>query len=147
MVVSVRYYYYNSTAANEFNFSVGQQFFIYGFTQQKMTLATNFIVTSNVSTVSMGGPQNLSEGIPVQYKIHFKDNANGTYALNFGWIYPSLEDCVTDFELAIGNVPYPTVVMGGCALLSYQYPVNSQGFVDGFLFAELIAVSNDTSSH
>jgi hypothetical protein len=62
--VSVRYYYYNSTAVNEFNFSGGQQFFVYGFSQQKMTPATDFTVMSNVSTVSMGGPQNRSEGIP-----------------------------------------------------------------------------------
>jgi len=147
LIVYVKYYYYNSTAANDFNFSGGQQFFIYSFTQQKMTLATNAAVTSNVSDVPMGGPQNRSEGIPVEYKIHFKDEVNGTYALNFGWLYPSMDACAADFEIAIGNVPYPTVdAGGGCtASLSTRYPVNSQGFVDGFLFVELISVSNDTS--
>lgn len=148
--VLVRYFYYNSTSPPEsFDFSGGQEIIIEGFSEQAkgtFEAASNFTVVSNTSSVSMGGPGNQSEGIPVMYQISLKEPAsNGTYTLNFGWLYPSLEACAVDFQIAVGNgIPNYSWIGGCTAPLSTYHPLNSNGFVNGFLTAEIVEVSNST---
>jgi hypothetical protein len=146
LYATVKYYYFNSTAVKSYNFSSGHQFYIQGFSGHATFDATsNFTVLSNVSVAQIGGPQNSSEGIAVQYKIHPKNNLNGTYTFNFGLLYPTLEACAVDFDVAIGNGAPSYAWTGSCTEpLSNLYRVNYQGFVDGYLLAEVVLVSNET---
>ena len=108
---------------------------------------SNFTLSSSVNSIAFGGTNNLGEGANVVYTITPKQGINGTYGFSFGWLYPSMENCGEDFLLAIGNgLPNYGYLAGCTAPLSYQYPVNSQGFVDGFLLAEIVGVSSATVS-
>ncbi|HKW04035.1 MAG TPA: hypothetical protein VJN71_01930 [Nitrososphaerales archaeon] len=146
LFVYEKYYYFNSTSTQPFNFSGGQQIGIEGFDgHSSFNADSNFSVISNsTAPVQMGGPQNLSEGMRVMYSISLKGAYNGTYTLSFGWLYPSMSACSGDFQLQVGSGLPNYGFQGSCtAPLSYHYPLNSQGFVDGFLFAEIYLVSSD----
>lgn len=81
---------------------------------------------------------NLSEGLSVMYSFRLLNELNGTYTFSFGWLYSSLQSCAGDFQLQVGNGIPNYGFFGSCtAPLSNFYPVNSQGFVDGYLFAEI----------
>ena len=143
LTVYARYYYFNSTAADTFDFSNATQIHLEGFDgHSTFDELSNSTVESNVSAIRMGGPENQSEGVAVKYVIGLKPGLNGTYTLNFGWLYPSLSACAVDFHLAVGSGLPNYDWTGGCtAPLSNFYPVNNQGFVPGYLFAEIVNVS------
>ena len=143
--VCVMYYYYNDSATDTLNFSNWQQ--LIGISSwlenHAINSSGNFTVTPSIASAILGGPNNVGEGTSVVYTITPKVYGNWTYGFSFGWLYHSEEACGQDFLLSTGNgMSYP---FSGCtAPLSSQYPVNSQGFVNGFLFAEIVGVSNST---
>lgn len=146
--VCVRYFYYNASATLAFNFSSGQQIYVTGCCYQHASFDAkpNFTVSSSVGIVTFGGRDNLSEGTMVNYTITPRQGINGTYGFNFGALYPSMEACGEDFLIAIGNgLPNYGYPFEGCtAPLSNFYPVNSRGYVDGFLLVQIVGVSNST---
>jgi len=107
----------------------------------------NFTLISSPTNITLGGPQNLNEGVMVSFVIHANLNSNGTY--NYGFQatnYPSFETCDGLGQVIVGNSsPNYNVGFGSCtaALTNSR---NSEGFVDGILFAELVGVTNSTSS-
>ncbi|MHB8567248.1 MAG: hypothetical protein ACYC7D_13085 [Nitrososphaerales archaeon] len=147
--VCVRYFYYNPNATKAFNFTNGHQLAqISGELKNgSFNAASNFTVSSSAGPITFGGKNNQSERTNVVYTITPRQGINGTYEFNFGWLYPSMEACGEDFLLAVGNgLPDYGYVAGCTAPLSNFYPVNSQGFVNGFLLAEIVGVSNATVS-
>ena len=143
--VCVKYYYYNSSTIETLNFSNWNQLIEISSQLRNGSInsADNFTVTSSLRSATLGGPYNEGEGTSLIYTITPRVYGNRTYGFNFGWLYPSTEACGQDFLLSTGNgTSYPFT---GCtAPLSSICPVNSQGFVSGFLFAEIIGVSNST---
>ena len=143
--VCVVYYYYNDSSAYTINLSNWQQ--VIEISSQlrngSINSSGNFTVTSSIASATLGGPNNEGEGSSVVYTITPKEYGNWTYGFSFGWLYPSMAACGQDFLLSTGNgSSYP---FSGCtSSLSSHYPVNSEGFVNGFLFAEIVGVSNST---
>jgi hypothetical protein len=143
--VCIIYYYYNDSATDTLNFSNWQQLIEISswFGNHAIDSSSNFTVTASIDSATLGGPNNVGEGTSVVYTITPKVYGNLTYGFSFGLLYPSEEACGQDFLLSMGNgTSYP--ISGCTSPLSYHYPVNSQGFVNGFLFAEIIGVSNST---
>jgi len=143
LTVFVKYYYFNSTSTTTFNFSNATQIHIQGLEgYTTVDASSNFTVLSNASSVQMGGTQNQSEGIFIKYVIGLKSGLNGTYTLNFGWLHPSLSSCAQDFHLVVGDGLPDYDWTGSCTgSLSNFYPINSQGFVPGYLFADIEGIS------
>jgi hypothetical protein len=147
LFVSVKYYYYNQNTTQTFTFTAGNQIYIqaccYG---SNWNAASNFTVTSSIQSITFGGKDNLSEGALVNYTITPLTGINGTYYFGFGALYPSFEICNAAFLLAIGNgLPNFSPYEGSCSSsLSTLYPVDSHGFVEGYLFAQIIKTSNST---
>ncbi len=142
--ILVRYFYYNSTALHTFNVSTVDQI---SSKSAKGTYdaSSEFAVAANTSLITLGGSNNSNEGISVNYSIMPKAGANGTYGFNLGFLYPSMQECAADFLLVVGNWATDYGLMGSCtAPLSNHYPLNSEGYVNGFLFTEIVELSNST---
>lgn len=152
LLMSVEYYYFDQNTTKTLDFSNGSQLTIYGYIEPSngqgvvnvFNAASNFTVTSSIDNVTFGGKDDLSEGIIVNYTITPLKGINGTYVVNLGYSYPSMEECVGDFDLVIGDgVPNLGIVpsFAGCiAMTSSQGPVQDQ------LFAKIVSTSNDTST-
>ena len=144
--VCVKYYYYNATSPETFNTSLLSAG-IFGATYESTYPPhINFRISAFPTNITLGGISNLNEGALVTYGISTGDTSNGTYVLNLStWLYPSLEAC-GGFTKFIVNNPNPNYAFfGSCtAPLSNFYPLNSYGFVDGFLTADVVGTSNST---
>lgn len=141
--VCVIYYYYNDSAADTINFNNWQQLIAISSQLKNGSINSsgNFTVASSVGSATLGGSHNMGEGTSVVYTITPKVYGNWTYGFSFGWLYPSMQACGQDFLLSTGGgSSYPFT---GCTA-SLPYTLNSEGFVSGFLFAEIVGVSNST---
>ncbi len=149
LVLYVKYWYYNPNSTLSLNFTLGKAIDqITGSEGLEATAdaAGNFTISSNAASIIFGGPDNLSEGTLVVYRIH-PIAGDGTYEFNMGITYPSMEGCETYFTIVIGNGLPNYGYQGGCtATISSHYPLNSEGFVDGFIIAEVTEASSETAS-
>ena len=146
----VRYYYYNPNSTMQIIAS--DVFGIAGYRQFNSTFSngfdasSNFTIAASSANITLGGPQNLNEGILVQYAIQANPNSNGTY--NYGFQatdYPTLETCNGLGPLIVGNgAPNYNVGFGSCAA-PLTNPRNAEGFVNGVLFVEVVGAKNSTS--
>jgi hypothetical protein len=104
-------YYYNETAAITYN--PLKQISIQGFRGGSSYDATNFTVSAQPSTITIGGPDNESEGAVIIYTIVGNAGSNGTYNLGFGLLLPSMTACAQEFLLVSGaGVPNVSFVAG-----------------------------------
>jgi hypothetical protein len=100
--------------------------------------ASNFTVVSSLNSILIGGANNENEGATVVYGISPVGIKSGSYILNIGWLANSQEDCASEYKLVMGNGTPNYYVGGSCTSpLSDHYPTNSEGFVNGFLYAEI----------
>ena len=149
-VLCVRFYYYNPNSTMQI--IAGNVFGIAGYRQFNSTFSngfdgsSNFTIITSSENITIGGPQNLNEGILVEYSIHPNPNSDGTY--NYGFqatIYPSLELCNGFGTLVVGDgSPNYNIGFGSCAA-PLTNPPNSEGFVDGILFVEVVGATNSSS--
>lgn len=150
LILYVRYYYYNpnSTLALDFG-PLGQVVAdITGYGLYGTSANYNFTIRPNATSITIGGPDNLNEGTLVQFSISPNKGINGTYEMQLGISIPSQEICVTDFTIVIGNGVPNYGYEGFCTapMSSFQNkPVNSQGLVDGDVYAEVIEASSQSS--
>jgi|SRR5579862_9839792 len=148
----VRYYYFNSSASMSINTS--SVFGIAGYRTFNSTYSNgfdaspNFTITASPEELTLGGPQNLSEGSFVLYTIHAKPNSSGTYDYGFqATIYPGFLGCNGFSEIIAGSgSPDYNLGFGSCTAASTDfYPLNSSGFVNGFLTVEVVGITNSTA--
>lgn len=101
-----------------------------------------------MNNLTLGGPQNLNEGALVVYAINTGSTSNRTYMLNIGaWFSPTLEACAGFTRIIVNNPNPDYAFFGSCtAPLSNFYSTNSEGFVNGFLFAEVVGISNSSAT-
>jgi hypothetical protein len=149
-VLCVRFYYYNPNSTMQI--IAGNVFGIAGYRQFNSTFSdgfdssSNFTIATSSANISLGGPQNLNEGILVEYSIHANLNSNGTY--NYGFqatYYPILGTCNGFGPLVVGNgSPNYNVGFGSCTT-PLTNPLNSEGFVNGILFVDVVGITNSSS--
>jgi hypothetical protein len=146
----VRFYYYNPNSTMSIDTS--NIFGIAGYRPYNTSFSTgfdaspNFTISTYPEELTLGGPQNLNEGVSVLYVIHANPNSSGTY--NFGFqatIYPNFENCNGFSDIVVGDgSPNYNVGFGSCTA-SLTNPRNSQGFINGILFVEVVGMTNSTS--
>ena len=75
--------------------------------------SSNFTITASSANITLGGPQNLNEGILVEYSIHANPNSSGTYNYDFRanifmplFVF-SFGDCRVSEQLFFGAVSVP----------------------------------------
>jgi hypothetical protein len=158
----LEYYYYNST--NELTLSPSSQVYMVGIyhvpnsngSYLRLVNSSEFSIQAtydgsenNLANVTLGGQNNLNEGIPVLYTITDRNSTlNGPYYIGFGALrYPGGDACETNLEVLVGNFTLPPGVLGGGSPCLGQPagPVNSEGFAGGYLYAEIIGTTNSTS--
>ena len=147
----VRYFYYNSTAAETVNTSGILQ--VTGLRQINSTTSLSFNPSSNFTVVAfpteitIGGPSNENEGIVVLYVINAHSNSSGTYSLGFlATVYPGIADCNSLSKIIVGNgEPHYDNNLRCSVPLADFYPLDSEGFAVGILTAEVVGISNSTS--
>lgn len=146
----VRYYYYNPNSTMQILAS--NVFGVAGYRQFNSTFSngfdgsSNFTIMTSSENITLGGPDNLNEGILVQYDLQANPNSNGTY--NYGFqatIYPSLELCNGFGPLVVGNGVLNYNLGFGSCTAPLSNPRNAEGFVNGILFVEVVGVTNSTS--
>jgi hypothetical protein len=143
----VRYYFYNSTSTMNVNASSIISFEGInnnGSVPVGFNPASNFTVATIPSELTIGGSHNLNEGALVVYDIHANSNSNGTYTFSLlATLYPSMEDCAGFAEIIVGNGLPDYHEFGSCtAPLTGFYPLNTEGFINGFLIAQVVGISN-----
>ena len=150
--ICVRYFYYNFTSPVTFNTTA---LLTVGISRPILVATSygagprpevNFSVSSFPSELTLGGNSNLNEGALVFYSIGTGATSNGTYGLNLGaWLHPTLPACAGFTRLIVSNPAPNYVSFGSCtASMSGSYPLNPYGFVDGFLTAKVVGMSNST---
>jgi hypothetical protein len=147
----VRYFYYNSTAAETVNTSGILQ--VSGLRQINSTTSgsfnpsSNFTVDSFPTEITIGGPSNENEGIVVLYVINAHTNSSGTYSMSFlATVYPGIADCGSLSKIIVGNgEPHYDNNLRCSVPLTDFYPLDSEGFAVGILTAEVVGISNSTS--
>ena len=104
----VRFYYYNPNST--MLLYLPGIFGIAGYRSFNSTFSNGFDSSSNFTlytsptNITLGGPQNLNEGVTVAFVIHANSNSNGTY--NYGLqatTYPSFETCNGFGTIIVGN--------------------------------------------
>lgn len=146
----VRFYYYNPNSTMTVNasdvFGIAGYETINSSFSRGFNASPNFTTSASPGNLTVGGSENLNEGAYVVYAIHANTDSNGTY--NYGFqaaYYPSLEDCNGLGEIVVGNgIPNYDVGFGSCTA-SITSSLNSEGFTNGTLYAEIVGVSNSTS--
>jgi len=146
----VRFYYYNLNSTMSLNAS--DVFGIAGYRSLNSSFSngfdaiTNFTISTSPGAITLGGPQNLNEGADVLYAIHANPDSNGTY--NYGFhatYYPILETCNGFGPLVVGDgSPNYNVGFGSCTT-PLTNPLNSEGFINGVLFVEVVGIMNSSS--
>ena len=142
LLLCVKFYYYNPNAT--LSFPSANPITI----QHNDPNSSGFLVQTEPSNFSIGGPSNTSEGILVIYHISSRQSTNnGTFLLNFGWITdsaygsPEFVNCDTEYGLTVGSGSpshYPGNNMCTSFLSATTFPPNN-------LFAEVIASGVTTS--
>jgi hypothetical protein len=148
--ICVKYYFYNASSTMTINTSsllgINSYSAEINSTMVNYDFGLNFSVASYPSELTLGGPQNLNEGAQVVYVIHANSNSNGTYSLGLlATLYPSFLLCNGFMEVVVGNGSPDYLGQGSCtAALTNSYPLNSEGFVNNFLTAEVIGITNSS---
>lgn len=155
VAVCVQFYYYNSAIPETFNTASLLNAGILGTTTSTsnqsgiippLPFKLNFSISAYPGGLTLGGSSNLNEGKMVLYVIGTGDTSNGTYGLTLlAWLYPTLEICEGFTSIIVMN-PSPTYVRSGSCTAPFSnfYPLNQYGFVDGFLTAKVVAMSNSS---
>lgn len=138
----VEYYYYNSTSTINLNLSGGKQLGLYAATNgngpRTIGVGSNFTIVSSLESLVIGGPNNENEGATVVYSMSPIGIKNGSYILDIGWLANSQEDCASEYQLVVGTGIPNYYVGGSCTSpLSDHYQTNPEGFVNGFVYAEI----------
>ena len=147
----VRYFYYNSTAAETVNTSgilqVSGLRQINSTTSESFNPSSNFTVDAFPAEITIGGPSSENEGIVVLYVINAHTNSSGTYSLSFlATVYPGIADCGSLSKIIVGNgEPHYDNDLRCSVPLTDFYPLDSEGFAVGILTAEVVGISNSTS--
>jgi hypothetical protein len=158
----LEYYYYNSTSALSLspssqvhileNYHVPNSngsYLLYANSSEFSIQATYDGSENNLANVTLGGQNNLNEGIPVLYTITDRNSTlSGPYYIGFDALrYPGGDDCETNLEVLVGNFTLPPGVLGGGGpcLAQPAGTKNSQGFTEGYLYAEIVGTTNSTS--
>ena len=147
----VQYYYYNYSSTMSVNTSSIVSLQGYRSVNNSQLLgfdpSPNFTISARPEEITLGGANNLNEGALVLYAIHAKSNSSGTYTFSLlAALYPSMEDCAGFSKIIVGSGSPDYHRFGSCtAPLSGSYPLNSEGFIDGFLFAKVVGITNSSS--
>ncbi len=147
--IQVRYYYYGGSGPLEMNFS--KMLRIIGwppYTNGSYTSfdgSSNFTITPNLSTIPMGGPNQINEGTSVVYQILAKVGSSGTYEVNLGGVLlPRGIGCESDLTLQSGNgMPYYQTT-SPCSVVSLKSNGSSQ-YPPGYVFVEILGTTNSSS--
>jgi len=103
---------------------------------------SNFTITSQTPSISIGGPSSQNEGATISYSISPNPGTNGKFALNFGWLLPGKTQCNEEFVLVAGtgapNFTYP----GQCSNLTGGS--TSTPYPSGYVFVQIQSVTNST---
>ena len=151
-VFCVKYFYYNST--NTETLSPASVLGIFGNSPvgangtRVVDDSSLFTITATPSQLQIGGPQSVNEGAIVIYTITVKSGTpSGDYYLAINAVeYPQMAGCGSTLDLIVGNA-HNTNGGGTCVNLPldpsmpYHYSLDSQGFVDGLLFSEVVGLS------
>lgn len=145
--ICARLYYYNSRSES-FNASSVVTAGVGGITSNETLYPpkTDFSVNASPSTITLGGPSNLNEGVFVVFTISTGSSSNGTYVIDFlAPLYPSMEICNEFTKLVVTNPnPFYAANPSCTTPLSNNHVLDSHGFVDGYLTVEVAGMSNTT---
>ena len=105
---------------------------------------SNFTITSQPTSILIGGPNNTNEGVQVVFNITMKTGASGTYGINFGALAPEAVTCgMGDFTLIAGSGSPHYESPSTC----YAYPrTGNQAFPYGMgiVFVQVTGATNST---
>lgn len=144
----VAYYYYDTTSTMQLNFN--QTLSIFGWPTNRSGQATtfgagtNFTITSEPGSATIGGPDNLNEGILVTYTITANPGASGTYELNLGGsLLPSMEGCGSELTVVAGSGS-PNY-MGPSVCITVSSSGGTAPYPEGYIFVYITGATNSTN--
>jgi len=164
--ICVEFFYYNpiqtTTIANPLNqFQLTGYSEVNGTTQDYNATSDFSIAASPSANITIGGPNNMNEGILVVYSLTPKPNVTGYFMLNFGWMAPSAMMCTEGTPLTVGNTFTIPNIIGGCIVRTVvclpsvsnvngttataSCAVSPYPLPEGTIFAEYVMASNGTA--
>ena len=136
--VCVRFFFYNSTSTSINPMSVISINEMTNNGEYRNNAISNFTVTASPANITLGGPSNANEGAEAIYTIHANSNSNGTYVMNFGWVFsPRIIDCAVSYLLVVGNGSPDYSYYGGCVTVITTS--GSTPLPQGIIFTEVVA--------
>jgi hypothetical protein len=148
--ICVRFYYYDPASNVTETVEPLNVIAIQGTdsTGETFEAGLNFSITASPASLNIGGATDMNEGAVVTYTIAAKQGVSGTYALNFGWLAPSILNCGQEFVLAVGNDSPSYLMTSGCITMQQGNPPQPYPpgvLPNGTVFAEPFFVIDGTS--
>jgi len=150
VLICVEYYYYNNSSMTLKSTASLLQV---SYNGNVTPASVNFAVTASPTNLTLGGSSSQNEGALVVYRINTGNTSSGTYVVSLAaYLYasysnPEIELCGGYTTLVVSN-PTPNYAQGYgsygyCDVpLTWQYPLDSHGLVDGYLTAKIVGISN-----
>lgn len=154
----VDYYYFNSSSVISFNpqselslltfYSVSDSNATYIVTANTFSISATSQSLTNGQQIEIGGPSAVNEGTEVTYTISPTNSTqSGIYFISLkALVYPTLMDCESVLELVVGNQQYIPGGLFCIHVLTGPSPAYTNGFIEGHLFAQVVGMTNSTTS-